>query len=47
MAVNKTLREIKQALQGYTDLVSIQLFSALKKQGAAECYQFLDKCLQL
>ena len=47
MATSKSFLEVKKTLQPYAGIVSIQLFSALKKQGASECYQFLDKCLQL
>lgn len=43
MQAKKTLREVQQAMQTHADLVSLQPFSALKKQGIAECYAFLDK----
>lgn len=47
MAASKTLLETKRTLVPYTEFVSLQLFSALKKQGMDECYQFLNKYLQV
>ncbi len=47
MAASKTLLATKRTLAPYSSLISLQLFSALKKQGVEQCYQFLDQYLQV
>jgi len=47
MAARQALLQTEKALSERADLVSLQLFSALKKQGIERCYQFLNQYLQL
>ena len=47
MAAQNTLQRIVDALPEEDDLISVQLFSALKKRGVETCYQFLNRCLQV
>lgn len=42
-----TLLAVQKELKEFENLITIQLFSALKKTGKQECYQFLDKHLAL
>lgn len=46
-AAKKALLEVKQALHEWEDLVSVQQFSALKKDGVPQLRQKLDEWLQL
>ncbi len=46
-AAKKALLEVKQALHEWEDLVSVQQFSALKKDGIPQLRQKLDEWLQL
>ena len=46
-AAKKALLEVKQALREWEDLVTVQQFSALKKEGVAQLRQQLDQWLQL
>lgn len=44
---NNSLLTVQKYLEPYQPNVTVQLFSALKKQGLSECYQFLDRSLQV
>ena len=46
-AAKKALLEVKQALHEWEDLVSVQQFSALKREGIPELRKKLDEWLQL
>ena len=46
-AAGTTLLEVKQAIEPLDDLVSIQLFSSLKKQGIDEAHRKLDEWFEV
>lgn len=45
-AVKNTVLEVKQAYTNYSDLVSVQAFSSLKKQGVEELIEVLNEWLK-
>jgi GTP-binding protein len=46
-AAAKSLQQVRNEISQFGDRVSVQLFSALKKQGIDEAHQVLDKWLEL
>jgi len=44
-AAKNALQQVRSRLREWDDLVSIQLFSALKKQGIEEVHERLDQWL--